>query len=52
MEAVYFILAVYFAFGYAIERERRSKAEKRIHQFYNGVQECQKSKRSQPSQLL
>lgn len=34
MEVVAYILAVYFAFGYAIEREQRVKAQKKIAKFY------------------
>jgi len=35
MEALIYVLAVYFAFGYAIEREQRRKLQKKIHNFYN-----------------
>ena len=34
MELISFCLAIYFAFGYAIERENRKKAEEKINSFY------------------
>ena len=34
MEILAYVLAVYFAFGYAIEREQRRKAQKEIDRFY------------------
>lgn len=34
MEVLAYVLAIYFAFGYAIEREQRIKAHKKIDKFY------------------
>lgn len=34
MEIIFFGLAVYFALGYATERENRIRAEKKIKKFY------------------
>lgn len=34
---IYLIFAVFFAFGWAIERERRTKLEKQIDKFYGNT---------------